>query len=207
MAGFRWTDESKNAAEMIAAGTLTHTKIAEEIGVTRQTIHNWLAKPEFTARVQDHIDGFRAKVRSRGIAILENRVDALNDRWRLMQRVISERAESKQMAGVAGGGTGLMVHTVKGVGKGDDFQLIDLYEVDTGLLKELREHEKQAAQELGQWTEKVQSEVRATLVDHRKQLAMLGNERAIELACDLEREISRGGDRDPDPGGVRAAGE
>lgn len=57
---------------------------------------------------------------------------------------------------MAGGKTGLIVHNVKGVGKGDDFQLIDLYEVDTGLLREMREHEKQAAQELGDWTERVQ---------------------------------------------------
>lgn len=71
-----------------------------------------------------------------------------------MQQVIAERAEDIELQDVAGGKTGLIVHNVKGVGKGEDFQLIDLYEVDTGLLKELREHEKQAAQELGQWTEK-----------------------------------------------------
>jgi hypothetical protein len=29
------------------------------------------------------------------------------------------------------------------------------YSIDTGLLKELRDHERQAAQELGQWAEKV----------------------------------------------------
>ena len=57
---------------------------------------------------------------------------------------------------VAGGRTGLIVHNVKGVGKGDDFKLIDVYEVDTSLLKEMREHEKQAAIEVGQWQEKVQ---------------------------------------------------
>src|SRR5262249_32081265 len=54
-----------------------------------------------------------------------------------------------------GGRTGLIVHNVKGVGKGDNFQLIDLYEVDVALLREMRECERQAAQEVGQWVEKV----------------------------------------------------
>jgi hypothetical protein len=36
--------------------------------------------------------------------------------------------------------------------------IIEEYQVDTGLLKELREHEKQAAQELGQWSDKARVE-------------------------------------------------
>jgi hypothetical protein len=36
--------------------------------------------------------------------------------------------------------------------------VVEEYEVDTGLLKELREHEKQAAQELGQWSDKARAE-------------------------------------------------
>jgi hypothetical protein len=57
------------------------------------------------------------------------------------------------MQEAAGGTTGLLVRTVKSVGKGNDAELIDLYEVDTGLLREIREFSKQAAQELGQWTD------------------------------------------------------
>lgn len=72
-----------------------------------------------------------------------------------MQQVIAERAEAKEMQGVAGGETGLLAHNVKGLGKGDDFELVDEYAVDTGLLREIRETEKQAAIELGQWQEKI----------------------------------------------------
>ncbi len=67
-------------------------------------------------------------------------------------------------------------------------------------------------QELGQ-SDKIEQKhlVRATVVDGDRQRAMLTNERAIDLACDLEAEISRGRvggrDRDPDTGGVREAGE
>jgi hypothetical protein len=35
---------------------------------------------------------------------------------------------------------------------------VEEYQVDTRLLKELREHKKQAAQELGQWSEKARVE-------------------------------------------------
>ena len=39
----------------------------------------------------------------------------------------------------------------KGVGTGKDFKLIPEYPVDVALLREMRAHEQQAAQELGQW--------------------------------------------------------
>ena len=154
MAAFRWTPEATEAAKAVAVADLSYTEIAKQAGVTYQTLWNWRSHPDFKARVDEHVEEFRETVRRRGIAQLERRVDALNTRWNLMHRVIAERAESPVMRGVPGGGTGLMVRTVKGVGKGDDFQLVEIYEVDVGLLKELREHEKQAAQELGQWTEK-----------------------------------------------------
>jgi DNA-binding protein H-NS len=207
MASFRWTAQTTEAAELVAKDELTNQEIADKFGVTPQALGKWKAHPEFKARVDEHVEEYRALVRRRGIAQLERRVDALNTRWNLMHRVIAERAVAPIMQGVPGGETGLMVRTVKGVGKGDDFQLIDLYEVDVGLLKELREHEKQAAQELGQWTEKVQSEVRATLVDPDRQAAMLGSERAIDIACDFDAEINRSRDRGADPGGVRDQGE
>jgi hypothetical protein len=207
MASFRWTDSAREAAKLVALAEDTYPTIAEKVKVSRQTLHAWRSHPDFRARVDEHESEFREIVRRRGIAQLERRVDALNTRWNLMHRVISERAVAPIMQGVPGGETGLMVRTVKGVGKGDDFQLIDLYEVDVGLLKELREHEKQAAQELGQWTEKVQSEVRATLVDPDRQAAMLGSERAIDIACDFDAEINRSRDRGADPGGVRDQGE
>jgi hypothetical protein len=154
MAGFRWTDKATEAAQDVAKDELTNQEIAEKAGITRQGLDRWKAHPDFRARVDEHIEDFKATVRRRGIAQLERRVDALNDRWRRMQRVIEERGQSPDMQEVAGGPTGLLVRTIKGVGSGNDFTLVNQYEVDTGLLRELREHEKQAAQELGQWTEK-----------------------------------------------------
>ena len=42
----------------------------------------------------------------------------------------------------------------RGRSSGEAAEVIDVYQVDTGLLRELRELEQQAAKELGQWTER-----------------------------------------------------
>lgn len=118
------------------------------------TLARWSVAHGWQARLVAIAKQERASIIARGIAERQNRVDALNDRWDRMRRVIAERADAPETQEVAGGKTGLIVHNVKGVGKGADFQLVDVYEVDTGLLAEMRATEKQAAQELGQWVEK-----------------------------------------------------
>lgn len=55
---------------------------------------------------------------------------------------------------VPGLNTGLIVKDIKSVGYGDDAELVDVYRVDTPLMNEIRQGLKQAAQEVGQWTEK-----------------------------------------------------
>ncbi len=150
---FRWSKDAEQAAQDVADDQLTDSVIADRAKIAKPTLYEWKRHPEFAAKVAVHQAEIRETIRKRGIAIVEHRVRALDDRWRRMQSVIEARAADPAMALVPGGDTGLLVHNVKGVGKGEDFQLIDLYEVDTGLLREIREHERQAAQELGQWTE------------------------------------------------------
>jgi hypothetical protein len=144
------------ASLLVAIDELTDARIAEKVGISAPTLYRWKRDPEFLAAVDAHNAAFREIARRKGAAILDRRVAALNDRLQRMKRVIDERGDDPGMQGVPGGKTGLLVRTVKAVGRGEDFELIDLYEVDTGLLKELREHEKQAAQELGQWAERTE---------------------------------------------------
>jgi predicted DNA-binding protein YlxM (UPF0122 family) len=151
---FKWSKQRNEAAELYAMRELSNAEIASEVGISESSLYRILRESEFRERVAKLQEEFAAEVRRHGIAVVENRVKQLQKRWKLMQEVIRARAESDEMQPVPGGPTGLLVHTVKGVGRGEDFQLIDLYEVDTGLLNELRQHEKQAAQELGQWSEK-----------------------------------------------------
>jgi HAMP domain-containing protein len=80
------------------------------------------------------------------------RVTALQSRWNRMRQVIDERAASPEFGDVPGGSTGLLCKTY--VGKDADQPV---YKLDTGLLAELRAHEQQAAQELGQWKTVVES--------------------------------------------------
>lgn len=148
----------------MADDTLTDEQIAEKAGVTRAALSLWKQHPDFKARVAGILEAVRQKVLTEGIADRVNRVKRLNRDWERMQRVIEQRAADSDMEGVPGGDTGLLVHQVKGVGKGEDFQLIDLYVVDAGLLAELRNTEKQAAQELGQWVEKSETENKGRVV-------------------------------------------
>lgn len=178
---FAWNTKREQAAEDLARDSDSDEQIAQRAGVARTTLHRWKAHPEFAARVEAHVATYRRIVRSRGIAIVENRVDALSERWRRLQRVIDARAQ--EMAGeCAGGETGLLVRQVKFVkvlevpkgiarrladGEIDEADLEDAdfvptrqsrpvleYAVDTGLLAEVRHHEEQAAKELGQWVER-----------------------------------------------------
>ncbi|MDE2102873.1 MAG: helix-turn-helix domain-containing protein [Patescibacteria group bacterium] len=151
---FRWSKRSEEAALLVAADELSDTAIAARCGVSQMTLERWKRRTEFRTRVEEHVAAWRAEVFARGIADRARRVDALNERWDQMKQVIGERGADPEMAAVPGGTTGLLVKTLKIIGVGKDAQAVEEYTVDTGLLKELREHEKQAAQELGQWTEK-----------------------------------------------------
>lgn len=151
----------------MAEDKLSNEQIAETVGITRQALDKWKKRPEFRARVAEHVEAWRQAILARGIAAKQNRIDALNERWRLLRQIVAAR--SKDLDGeVAGGETGLLVREpmlVKVYEASDldddsaellptkESRIVYKYALDTGLLKELREHEKQAAQELGEWTE------------------------------------------------------
>jgi len=93
-------------------------------------------------------------VKAAGIACLEQRVAAQQDRWERLRQVIAARAADPTLR-APGAETGLLVRTYKALGRGEDFQVVEEYTVDTGLLGELRQLEQLTARELGQWVEKV----------------------------------------------------
>lgn len=158
--GFRWTARRERAATLMAEGELTVDEIAEQCEVNRCTLYEWKANAEFRARVGELVDEIRAAIRSSGHAVIENRVASQKDRFRRMQQVIAERAKAPEMADVPGGKTGLLCRDIKSIGDG---ATVDVFSVDTGLLKEMRELEKHTAQELGQWTEKFETKQTAPI--------------------------------------------
>ncbi len=145
---------------LVADDAISDEEIAAQVGVTRFTICRWRKQPEFMARVQHHMDRMAAAIEAEGIANRRNRVAALTDRWDRMQRVIEARAAD--LKEVPGGDTGLLVRQLKSIGFGENNTVIEEYAVDTGLLRELRAHEEQAAKELGQWVERSDQKVDAS---------------------------------------------
>lgn len=149
MAEFRWTKRRERAALLVAQDDLTNEQIADAIGITRQCLDKWKRHPDFAARVDSLIAEFRAAVLVEGIADQVQRVKRQNDRWDRIQRLLDARAEAN--ADLTGGDTGLVVREVTYLPGG---ATRERHEFDAAVMREARELEKQAAQELGQWTEK-----------------------------------------------------
>lgn len=150
---WRWDKKREKAAKLAAEDALTNDQIAASVGISPAGFDKWRATPEFQARVAEIVAAYADAIKAEGIANVKNRVADQGDRWRRLRQVIEERAVSAEMANVPGGTTGLLVHTYKMAG-GKEPIVMDEYAVDTGLLAEMRAVEKQAAQELGQWTER-----------------------------------------------------
>jgi Helix-turn-helix of insertion element transposase len=151
------TKKRENAAHLIADDCLSDEKIAEQVQISRSTLARWKSEPRFITRVEAIATAYAKRVLNRGIARKERRVAVLNELHEKMLLVISERAESADLSTVPGGKTGLITKMLKGIGKGEDFQVVEVYEVDTGTVKEIRALQEQVAEELGQRVERTET--------------------------------------------------
>jgi transposase-like protein len=147
---FRWTTEKRRAAQMLAEGKLTQEEIAKMVGVDRGTLFDWRKHPEFSAYLEALKKQYAALSERYAIGRVARRVERLDASWRAMQKIIKERGKAPEMHDVPGGQTGLLVHVVKTIGRGEHARRVDLYRVDTALLKEMRETAREAAEQLGQ---------------------------------------------------------
>lgn len=155
--------------------------IAAQVGIGRRTLARWKVEPAFQTRIAHHAAIQLAAVEAEGISNRQNRVAALNDRWSRMRQVIAARAED--MAEVPGGETGLLVRQTKSIGFGENNTVVEEYAVDTGLLRELRAHEEQAAKELSQWVDRAKLEI--ALSDEIQRLAEVYGLTTDEVRRDL----------------------
>jgi peptidyl-tRNA hydrolase len=129
-AAYRETGASANAARLIRNGTVS------------ARVHE----------LQNETAAKLSQMRQERISSLQERIAGYNDRPQKLLAVIEERAVAGWNA--PGAATGLLVRREHSFGSGNNQKFVAEYEVDTGLLRELRELEKQAAIELDQWTEK-----------------------------------------------------
>lgn len=121
---FKWDSRREQAASLVAAGTKTELEIAAEVGINDATLRRWKVRPEFQARVQEHVGTVREELQVGSLADRNYRLQLYNDEIQRIERILSKRTKD---------GT--------------------ITSVDVALLREKREYAKQAAQDLGQWTE------------------------------------------------------
>lgn len=151
---WRWDARKEQAALLIAEGELSFDEIAVRLNTGRRTLYDWLEHEEFAARVKEHTTRLGQLAERFVIARRAARLSSKQQRWRKLQCIIDARAADPSHARAPGGGTGLLVRHQKMLGSGDNATLVEEFEVDTGLLKEMRDLETESAKECGQWTEK-----------------------------------------------------
>lgn len=158
-------------------------------GGAEGSAYRLLKKPAITRRI-DEIRAEIASVRLQSarelltadIAQKASRIEAKQDRWARMKRVIDERAADPEICKVPGGDTGLI--TITRYRRETDVEVVPAdtqcpqcqgketrvvrvvrwkpeYAVDTGLLAEMRAHEDSVARELGQLVEKHEIDLNA----------------------------------------------
>lgn len=166
---FMLTAKQIKAAHRMAEDHLSDEAIAKEAGVTRQGLYKWKAKPEFQEAMAAHVETIRQESEKFGVASIENQLKRLNEHRKALLQIIAERAAehgNDELLGyvhdaikitdwsAAGATTGLIVRQLKGVGKGEDFQLVEVYELSIDILRELRDIELQALKITGKLVEK-----------------------------------------------------
>lgn len=139
-----------DAAWYVAEGKLTNREIAQRLDLSRKTIERWTKDERFVAIVKRMVEEFEEKATKKGIALRRNRIAVLQKAHDGLETVMAERSLSEEMKNIPGGQTGLITKMLKGIGKGGDFQVVEVYEVDTGTLKEIRAIHERITEELGE---------------------------------------------------------
>lgn len=150
---FLWTHARAEAAVLVAEDAVTDEEIAATVGVSRRTLTTWKQHPAFRERVAEKVAELDAAVSRFVIAKRRERVRIRDEQLAKLLTVQEERAAAYQ-GQAPGGGTGTQVRQLKVIGTGDSQQVIEEWVTDTGMQSEMRSLMKEAAQELGQWSEK-----------------------------------------------------
>jgi len=134
----------RDVLRLLSQGELTDTEIAEECEVDRRTIYRWRQEPEFATELAERVAEQGELSRRYAIARRERRIKRLEDRLAALELIVEERKAAH--GALTGGHSGYIAVEPKKYG--------EVLRFDAALAREIREIEKQAAIETGQWTEK-----------------------------------------------------
>ena len=150
------TAKQLRAAGLLAEDVLPDERIAEEVGISRKTLHNWKQEEEFRNAVRDKIAELDAAVSRYQFVKRRNRIALMNRQVEDYNQIVQERADwfTQNDPDVPGGKTGRIVKQVKQIGVGKAAELVEEYVLDKGLETQIQATLKQIAQERGEWTEK-----------------------------------------------------
>lgn len=148
---WRWTKTRELAARHIAADRLTTVEIADILGMTDRQIFRWKKHPEFITRVEKYRKQYGDFGERVAIGHKLRRLETLNTVSEKIKSIIDARAGDPDCQRAPGGNTGLLARELKMLGSGPGQHLVEQFEFDAPLVKELRETMKQAAMELNQW--------------------------------------------------------
>lgn len=169
--------KKQRAAILLAEDELSDEKIAETVGVSRRTLATWKLDPDFAAEVGGYAGKIIADALRLPIAKKHKRIAELNDLNERYHRIIAARAErhaaalaespEAAMRAVFGdvtpaeAATGMLVAQPKIAANG---KTVTEWAFDKSLDSAIKETHKQAATELGQWTEKSEVAQTTTMV-------------------------------------------
>lgn len=148
-----WSEKVEHACGLIAHGA-SPAHAALECDASVGTIRAWLKYPEFQNRVLELRDHFVRETMAYSVASVACRTAAYQQQFEDIQEIRKERAADPQMQDVPGGKTGRMVLQKRQLGKGEKAEIIEEYKADGYLMTQELAVLKQAAQDLGQWSEK-----------------------------------------------------
>lgn len=153
-----WADYVSLGADRSLEKLLARYQNATDFPTRRiMTLKDWSRHFDWQARLSDIAEQERAAIVKRGIADKQNRIDDYHDLRSRLKKVVVERERQHEniddlvASPAAGASSGLMVLTVRYLPGGGR---VEEWALDSGLVKSLLEVNKQAAQELGEWTEK-----------------------------------------------------
>jgi hypothetical protein len=150
----------KVAASSIAA--VPDETIAREVGMTPEGVRSMRKHATYREIEAEALEALAERMYRSAFANPIVRVGAIDDMIRRVLAVIEARATDPTTAHIPGASTGLRFHRLRGVGQGENFQVVEEVEVDTALIREFRGLMELMEQQTGQ-ARRVDSGVRGVI--------------------------------------------